>query len=191
MSESGHVDACDKDRNEIILVPESPLSSTDPGTESADSLETESDLTIEVSESTMTHFWGRAKKALGDASTRVSATSVAVASQAALLGTSGAAKAAEIGKQTYVAAASAAESSGTTQAIKATAGAVGGKLDEVSGKRLVELLEQKLRIQDSYNDVLATRLAEALERISILEDRVNELTSRSLGSPVLEVEGKE
>ena len=51
-----------------------------------------------------------------------------------------------------------------------------GKLDEVSGKRLVELLEQKLRVQDSYNDVLATRLADAIERISILEDRLNELS---------------
>jgi len=43
----------------------------------------------------------------------------------------------------------------------------------VTGKRLVEMLEEKLRLQDEYNDILATRLAEALERIQKLEARLN------------------
>jgi hypothetical protein len=127
--------------------------------------------------SSRTQLWGLAHKALGQVSTRVSTSGAAVASKAASLGTSGVAKAAEFGKQTYVAAGNAVEASGASEAIKATAGAVSGKLDEVSGKRLVELLEQKLRIQDSYNDILATRLAEALQRISNLESRIGELTA--------------
>ncbi|HEY4260358.1 MAG TPA: hypothetical protein VGM98_09365 [Schlesneria sp.] len=132
---------------------------------------------VGVSKADQTPFWGRAKKALGNASTRVSSTGIAVASKAASLGASGVVKASELGKQTYAAAANVAESTGATSAIKSTAGAVAGKLDEVSGKRLVELLEQKLRVQDSYNDILATRLAEALARISLLERRFDELTS--------------
>jgi hypothetical protein len=63
---------------------------------------------------------------------------------------------------------------GAKKATKDTTGAVVGKLDQVTGKRLVELLEEKLRIQDAYNDVLATRLSEALERIAKLETRFNE-----------------
>ena len=46
------------------------------------------------------------------------------------------------------------------------------KLDQITGKRLLELLEEKLEIQDAYNDILATRLAEALERIAKLEARI-------------------
>ncbi|MDB5344739.1 MAG: hypothetical protein JWP89_3116 [Schlesneria sp.] len=136
----------------------------------------------EASKTDSTPFWGRAKRALGDASTRVSSTGIAVASKAASLGTSGVVKAAELGKQTYAAAANVAESTGAAGAIKSTAGAVAGKLDEVSGKRLVELLEQKLRVQDTYNDILATRLAEALGRISTLERRFDELAGQQQSS---------
>ena len=50
--------------------------------------------------------------------------------------------------------------------------AVVDRLDQVTGKQLVELLEERLRIQDEYNDVLATRLAEALERIASLEEKL-------------------
>ena len=63
-----------------------------------------------------------------------------------------------------------------------------GKLDEVSGKRLVELLEKKLAIQDSYNDILATRLAEALDRIKALEDRVDRFITESLTAKTIESE---
>ena len=151
-------------------------------------------------------FWGKTREALSNASTRVSTTGVALASKAASLGNLGAAKTAELGKQTYAAAGSAVEVGkqayvgsglatavnyvdgqleelGAKQAIRSTAGAVVGKLDEVTGKRLVELLEKKLQKQDTYNDILATRLAEALERILALENRIDELTSRTEVAP--------
>jgi len=180
MSGSSPSDGAGENRADVAPDPASGSPALD--TETPNITDVGGDLITEASEPNRKPIWGLAKKVLGDASTRVSTTGAAVASKAASLGTSGAAKAAEIGKQTYVAAGNAIDASGAKEAIKATAGAVSGKLDEVSGKRLVELLEQKLRIQDSYNDVLATRLAEALERISILEDQINELTSRSQDS---------
>jgi len=123
------------------------------------------------------------------------------AKKVAAMGTAGAAKTAEIGKQTIGAATDATqlvvesgkqvytgsklesavkyldgelEQRGAKKAISETKGAVVGKLDQVTGKRLIELLEEKLRVQDEYNDILATRLAEALERIAKLEARSNE-----------------
>ena len=66
------------------------------------------------------------------------------------------------------------EQRGAKKAIKNTTGAVVGKLDQVTGKRLLELLEEKLQIQDAYNDILATRLAEALERIAMLEAKIEQ-----------------
>ncbi len=126
--------------------------------------------------------WRKTKEKLGEVSTH--------ASKVAAIGTAGAAKTAEIGKQTLEAskqvyAGSKLESAvkfvdseldqrGTKKALKDTTGAVVGKLDQVTGKRLIELLEEKLRIQDAYNDVLATRLAEALERIAKLEAKIDE-----------------
>ena len=61
---------------------------------------------------------------------------------------------------------------GVKQAVGKAAVAVSDKLDQVTGKQLVELLEAKLRRQDEYNDILATRLAEALNRIAALEARI-------------------
>jgi len=61
---------------------------------------------------------------------------------------------------------------GVKEAVGKAAGAFSDKLDQVTGKQLVELLETKLRRQDEYNDILATRLAEALNRIAALEARV-------------------
>jgi len=65
------------------------------------------------------------------------------------------------------------EQRGVKQALGSAAGAVVDRLDQVTGKQLVELLEARLRMQDEYNDVLATRLAEALERIAALEEKVS------------------
>lgn len=137
--------------------------------------------------------WLKAKESLGDASTHVS--------NAAKLGSAAAAKTAALGKEALEAAGDATRGAvetgkrsytgsklesainrldgeldqrGTKRAIKDTAEAVVGKLDQVTGKRLVELLEAKLRAQDEYNDILATRLAEALDRIAKLEARLNE-----------------
>ncbi len=131
-----------------------------------------------VSESVKQPLWGIAKKALGGASARVTSTGAAVASKASSVGTSSVLKVSELGQQAITGANAAVEATGAKQAIKVTASVVSEKLDEVSGKRLVELLEQKLRIQDSYNDILATRLAEALDRISKLELQVAQLSTQ-------------
>ena len=63
------------------------------------------------------------------------------------------------------------EERGIKDAFADAAEAVGDKLDQVTGKQLVELLEAKLRRQDEYNDILATRLSEALHRIAALEKK--------------------
>ena len=69
----------------------------------------------------------------------------------------------------------------TEQAVKATDKAlnkalkVKGKysktMDEISGAKIMELVEKRLEIQSEYNDILATKLEEALERIEKLEQR--------------------
>jgi hypothetical protein len=147
-------------------------------------------------------IWAKAKATLADVSTQASSTSGTLASKAAAIGAAGAAKTAVVSKQTVAAAGGltrgAVETSiqayagsklesavnyldgeldqrGAKKAIKDTTGAVVGKLDQVTGKRLIELLEAKLKVQDTYNDILATRLAEAFERITSLEVRVSEL----------------
>ena len=43
------------------------------------------------------------------------------------------------------------------------------QLDKLSGKKILELVEKRLSLQDQYNDILATKLDEALTRLSILE----------------------
>lgn len=131
-------------------------------------------------------IWGKARETLGNASSQ--ASKIATASVAAATKATGAANdatrsAIETGKQAY--AGSKLESAvqridnelderGVKKVAHETTQAVIGKLDEVTGKRLLELLEEKLRLQDAYNDVLATRLAEALARISKLEARLHD-----------------
>ena len=48
----------------------------------------------------------------------------------------------------------------------------GEHLDKLSGKEILELVEQRLAVQTEYNDVLATKLEEALSRIAELEKKV-------------------
>ena len=67
------------------------------------------------------------------------------------------------------------EATGIPQRLGDTKDIIGEKIDEVTGKRLVDLLEVRLEKQDMYNDVLATRLAEALDRISQLEHEMQDL----------------
>lgn len=141
--------------------------------------ESKTDLNHDTTERGQKQLWGMAKKVLEDASARVSIAGIAATTKAASIGSSGVAKAAEVGKQSFNAANSALDSSGVKGAVKATASVVSGKLDEVLGNRLRELLEKKLQMQDSYNDILATRLAEALDRITELEDRFNKLAAQS------------
>ncbi len=116
----------------------------------------QSDDVPQVPEPPKKSIWGRAKETLGEVSTH--------ASKVAAIGTAGAAKTADIGKQTLEAGKQAyagsklesavnyiddeLEQRGAKKAIKDTTGAVVDKLDQVTGKRLVELLEHKLRVQD-------------------------------------------
>src|SRR5262249_19247713 len=143
-----------------------------------------------AAESAKKSVWSKAKESLGGASSR--------ASNAAKVGRAAAAKTAALGQHTLEVASDATRSAvetgkraysgsklesaisyvdgelderGAKRAIKDTAEAVVAKLDQVTGKRLLELLEAKLRTQDEYNDILATRLAEALDRIAKLEAR--------------------
>ncbi len=145
-------------------------------------------------------FWGKAighvrnaSDAGVDIASRMAAASVAGVANATglanqgLEAASGATRAAiETGKASYSGSKLASavdyvdnelEQRGAKKAVLGTTDAVIGKLDQVTGKRLVELLEEKLRLQDSYNDILATRLAEALERIAALEARVDQRTN--------------
>lgn len=133
-----------------------------------------------------TSIWDKARKTLSAVSTQTSSVSEALVSKATELSEVASAKATgaiDTGKQAY--AGSLLESAvnyldgeldqrGVKKAIKDTGGAVVDRLDQVTGKQLVELLEAKLRVQDEYNDILATRLAEALERIAQLESRFND-----------------
>lgn len=189
MPELSPSDAGNDRRDNQAPLPDEQLTLNSLDQEQSDNQESaENSETREIT-SSRNPFWGKTREALSNASTRASSAGAAFASKAASIGTLGVAKTAELGKQTYVAAGGAVEAAvnyvdgeleerGAKQAIKSTAGAVVGKLDEVTGKRLVELLEKKLQKQDAYNDILATRLAEALDRISALENRVTELSSR-------------
>jgi len=61
-----------------------------------------------------------------------------------------------------------------SESAKRTAGAVGDGMDVISGKRLLELVEQRLELQAQYNDILATKLEEALQRIAALERKAQQ-----------------
>jgi len=144
-------------------------------------------------------FWSKAKEAVTEVSAQATIAGNSLASKAVTVGTTAAAKTSEIGKQTLSTSAEMTQSAievskqayagsriestvnyldseleqhGVKQTLKETSAAVVGKLDEVTGKRLLDLVEQRLQLQDYYNDVLATRLAEALGRISRLETQL-------------------
>jgi DNA-binding transcriptional ArsR family regulator len=53
----------------------------------------------------------------------------------------------------------------------------GEKLDVVTGLAIYELLQERISLQDRYNDLLAAKLSEALERISELEKKLSKLNS--------------
>ena len=44
-------------------------------------------------------------------------------------------------------------------------------MDKISGKKLLDIVEERLALQDQYNDILATKLDEALKRIEKLESK--------------------
>lgn len=64
------------------------------------------------------------------------------------------------------------EASGAKGKIDAVQRHVSGKLDEISGQAMYQLVEQRLAEQDRFNDLLATKLHDALERISQLEKKL-------------------
>jgi len=132
-------------------------------------------------------LWSKAKKSLIDVSAQASTAGGALAGKAVTVTTTGASKTAEVARgamtttqQVYAGSKlesvvktvdNELEQRGAKKTIKESTGAVVGKLDQVTGKKLVEMLETRLKVQDEYNDILATRLAEALERIAKLEAR--------------------
>lgn len=129
-------------------------------------------------------FFGRAKDAVSGLSSQAANAGVVLASQVAIVGKSAVTNTAEAGKQVYSKTGvesvvtyldSELDRRGVKQSLSDTSTAIGNKLDEVTGKRLVDLLEERLQLQDSYNDILATRLAEALDRLDHVESRLREL----------------
>ncbi len=78
---------------------------------------------------------------------------------------------------TMAAASAAADAAGQALGVASdttmsAAGAVGEGFDVVSGKKLLQLIEERLERQMQYNDILATKLEEALRRIADLEEKV-------------------
>ena len=143
--------------------------------------------------------WQRTKQGLGKVASTVASAGTTVASAATTVGGSAVSAATTVGTTSVTIATSAAKTAaaagghvvdktglgkaveyldgelderGVKRAIGSAAGAVVNRLDQVTGKQLVELLESRLRLQDEYNDVLATRLAEALDRIAALEEKL-------------------
>jgi len=49
---------------------------------------------------------------------------------------------------------------------------ISGKLDEISGQAMYQLVQERLAEQERFNDLITTKLHEALERISELENRL-------------------
>ena len=45
-------------------------------------------------------------------------------------------------------------------------------LDEVSGKKILALVEERMVLQEKYNDLLAEKLDEALDRIQEIEKKI-------------------
>ena len=60
-----------------------------------------------------------------------------------------------------------------SETAKSAADSVGEGMDVVSGKKILDLVEQRLELQARYNDVLATKLQEALQRIDVLEKEIH------------------
>lgn len=130
----------------------------------------------------------RAADALGDVAEHIGDLGEAIADKAAAAASSGASLATnaasavvEAGTDAYTGSrleslvsyvGEGLDDRGVFDAIETATDAVGDKIGQVTGKRLMEMLEEKLKLQDQYNDVLATKLAEALDRIAKLEARL-------------------
>ena len=62
--------------------------------------------------------------------------------------------------------------SGAKGKVDAAQKQISGKLDEISGQAIYQLVQERLAEQERFNDLIATKLHEALERISELEKRI-------------------
>ena len=58
---------------------------------------------------------------------------------------------------------------GVTEHVSKAYDATQDHLDVVSGTKILRLVEERLELQEKYNDILATKLFEALKRIEALE----------------------
>jgi len=139
--------------------------------------------------SALASAWETTTQSLSDAASAVSEAGATVADKALEIGAAGVEMTTDTAKHIAEASANAfsgiglasaieylddaIDQEGIKNAITGAAEAVSDKLDQVTGKQLVEMLEAKLRRQDEYNDILATRLAEALQRIAAIERRLD------------------
>ena len=64
------------------------------------------------------------------------------------------------------------EESGAKGKVDVVQSQISGKLDEISGQAMYQLVQERLAEQDRFNDLVATKLHEALERIAELEKRL-------------------
>jgi hypothetical protein len=124
---------------------------------------------------------GDVAEQLGDIGEAIADKAVAAASSGASLASDAASAVVEAGADVYTGSrleslvsyvGEGLDERGVFDAIETATDAVGDKIGQVTGKRLMEMLEEKLKLQDQYNDVLATKLAEALDRIAKLEARL-------------------
>lgn len=58
---------------------------------------------------------------------------------------------------------------GLTETLSTIKGFTDDKLDTISGQKVLQLVQERLVIQEQYNNILATKLEEALDRIKSLE----------------------
>ena len=68
---------------------------------------------------------------------------------------------------------------GITSKIKTATDFTEEQLDVLSGSKALKLVEERLILQEKYNDILATKLDEALSRIENLEIKLNDLYKSS------------
>jgi hypothetical protein len=66
------------------------------------------------------------------------------------------------------------DKTGVTEIASRVADTVGEEFDKISGKKILELVEERLALQARYNDILASKLDEALQRITALEAHQSE-----------------
>lgn len=67
---------------------------------------------------------------------------------------------------------------GVTEKATEITSAASDQLDAVSGKKILDLVEERLEMQSGYNDILATKLEEALLRIKQLEATISEMKNK-------------